>query len=98
MSYEQLANVIQGPVVTEKSHLQTDDNNTVVLKVKLDSNKKQIKAAAEKFLGVKVLNVNTAKMKGKQKTFGRLQGRRSDWKKAYVKLAPGEDISFTNMD
>ena len=98
MNYEQLANVIQGPIVTEKSHMQTDSNNTVVLQVKLNANKKQIKEAAEKFLDVKVLDVNTAKVKGKRKTFGRLEGKRPDWKKAYVKLAKDQDLSFTNMD
>lgn len=98
MNQEQLANVIKGPIVTEKTHIQTDDSNTVVLNVAPTANKKQIKKAAEQYLKVKVLNVNTAVMKGKRKTFGRLQGKRSDWKKAYIRLAPNEDVSFTNID
>lgn len=98
MNYQELANVIQGPIVTEKSHMQTDDNNTVVLKVRPDANKKQIKEAAEKFLKVDVVNVNTVNVDGKRKSFGRLQGRRNDWKKAYVRLAPDQDITFTNVD
>ena len=59
------------------------------------ANKVQIKAAVEELFGVKVADVRTANVAGKVKRAGRYQGKRPDWKKAWVRLAPGEkEIEF----
>lgn len=89
----QIHDIILSPVVTEKSTFAQDDN-TYVFKVGIASNKLQIKDAVERFFGVRVEKVRTLIVRGKVKRFGRHHGRRSDWKKAYVTLADGDNINF----
>ena len=89
----QIHDIILSPVVTEKSTFAQDDN-TYVFKVGIGSNKLEIKDAVERFFGVKVEKVRTLIVRGKVKRFGRHHGRRSDWKKAYVTLAEGDNINF----
>ena len=84
--------LIKGPVITEKSHLQKAAGNKVTLRVDSKANKIEIRKAIEELFKVKVLAVNTISMKGKRKQVGRTEGMRSDWKKAIVTLAPGEKI------
>jgi large subunit ribosomal protein L23 len=64
--------------------------------VAADSNKYQIREAIERLFGVKVEDVRTMIVRGKYKRFGRFYGRRSNWKKAYVKLASGDKLNFYN--
>ena len=85
--------VIRKPIITEKSTMASE-NGAVVFEVSMDANKPQIKEAVEKLFNVKVKSVSTVSIKGKNKRFGKLAGRRSDTKKAYVTLMPGEDIDF----
>ena len=85
--------IILRPLLTEKSTFAQDDN-TYVFKVGIGSNKLEIKDAVERFFGVKVEKVRTLIVRGKVKRFGRHHGRRSDWKKAYVTLAEGDNINF----
>jgi large subunit ribosomal protein L23 len=59
-----------------------------------DATKPEIKAAVELMFKVNVKSVQLARVKGKQKRFGRYVGRRNNWKKAYVCLAPGQEINF----
>jgi large subunit ribosomal protein L23 len=84
--------LIKGPVITEKSHLQKAEGNKVTFRVDVKANKIEIRKAVEELFKVKVLAVNTISMKGKKKQVGRTEGMRSDWKKAIVTLAPGEKI------
>lgn len=72
--------------------------NQVVFKVRPDATKSEIKAAVEMLFEVSVAEVTTTRIKGKQKRFGALRGRRSDWKKAYVRLAEGQDIDFLEAE
>jgi large subunit ribosomal protein L23 len=65
-----------------------------VLKVLPNANKTEIKQAVETLFDVKVASVSTANVKGKVKRTGRIMGKRSDWKKAYVTLAEGADLNF----
>jgi large subunit ribosomal protein L23 len=90
-----LAAVLQAPVVSEKSTLAAEANKRFVFKVQKQATKKQIKAAVEKMFSVEVDVVQVLNVKGKQKRFGGTVGKRSDWKKAYVKLKPGNDIDFS---
>ena len=84
--------LIKGPIITEKSHLLKAEGNKVTLKVDVKANKIEIRKAIEELFKVKVLSVNTISMKGKMKQVGRIEGVRSDWKKAIITLAPGEKI------
>lgn len=94
MNEERLTKVLLAPIITEKSAGLADANNQFAFRVLSDASKPEIKAAVEKLFEVEVANVQVANMKGKQKRFGAIQGRRSDWKKAYVTLKPGHDIDF----
>lgn len=86
-------NIIKGPHLTEKAdHLQ-ENYGEVVFKVHPRANKFEIKNAVEKTFNVKVGEVRTAKMRGKQRRVGRYIGRTSEWKKAIVTLTEGK-INF----
>jgi large subunit ribosomal protein L23 len=93
-SEERLLQVIEAPVVSEKSTLVADKNEQVVFRVAVDATKPEIKAAVELVFKVKVDNVQTLNVKGKVKRSGRFMGRRKATKKAYVSLAPGQEINF----
>lgn len=94
MSREAMFDVIRAPVITEKATLLSEHNH-VVFKVAPEATKFEIKAAVEGLFGVSVLGVNTLVAKGKTKRFKGRPGRRSDVKKAYVKLAEGHTIDPT---
>ena len=87
-----MTDVIRRPLITEKTATLREDGRTVVFEVARGANKIQIKQAIEKLLGAKVADVRTANAEGKLKRQGRFVGRRSDWKKAYVKLRDGEKL------
>ncbi|WP_425256894.1 50S ribosomal protein L23 [Methylomonas defluvii] len=89
-----LASVLFAPIVSEKSSNAADQNNQFVFKVKKSATKLQIKNAVELMFGVEVAAVRVLNVKGKIKRFGRTLGKRSDWKKAYVKLQPGHNIEL----
>ena len=88
---ERLMTVIRGPHLSEKAHIAAEKNQ-VVLKVRTDATKKEVKQAVELLFEVKVDGVQVVNVKGKTKRFGQAKGRRSDWKKAYVKLAEGSSV------
>ena len=88
---ERLMTVIRGPHMSEKSHMAAEQNQ-VVLKVRTDATKSEIKQAVELLFEVVVENVTVVNVKGKNKRFGQTRGRRSDLKKAYVRLAEGSEI------
>ena len=88
---ERLMTVIRGPHLSEKAHTAAE-NNQVVLKVRTDASKAEIRQAVELLFEVKVDDVQVVNVKGKSKRFGQTNGRRSDWKKAYVRLAEGSSV------
>ena len=88
-----LMQVIQGPVVSEKSTM-AGEVGQYVFKVLPDASKSEVKAAVEQLFEVRVEGVRTLRQQGKTKRFGRQFGRRNHWKKAYVSLAPGESIDM----
>lgn len=94
MNQERLMKVLIAPHMSEKSTRIADTNNQVVFRVAKNATKPEIKSAVEMLFEVKVRGVTVANMKGKNKRFGRLQGRRPDWKKAYVTLEQGHNIDF----
>jgi large subunit ribosomal protein L23 len=91
---DQLMNVVLAPVVSEKSTFVADKNRQYVFRVADDATKPQIKAAIELMFKTKVDGVTVLNVRGKERRFGRLTGRRRNWKKAYVRLAEGQEINF----
>ena len=87
-----ITEVIRRPLVTEKTTNLREDGRTVVFEVARAANKIEIRRAVEQLLGAKVSDVRTANAHGKMKRQGKFVGRRSDWKKAYVKLRAGEKL------
>jgi large subunit ribosomal protein L23 len=91
-----LAQILIGPIVSEKATLVSEKRNQVVFKVMRDSTKPEIKAAIElMFPKTEVASVQTTVQKGKAKRVGRSQGRRDHIKKAYVTLKPGHELNFS---
>ncbi|MFN8059662.1 MAG: 50S ribosomal protein L23 [Vicinamibacterales bacterium] len=84
--------IIRRPLITEKTTVVREGANTLVFEVAIDATKIEIKQAIEKLLGPKVADVRTSTNHGKMKRQGRFMGRRSDWKKAYVRLHEGEKM------
>ncbi len=94
MNNERLMKVLLSPLVSEKSSIVADQNAQYTFRVSTDATKREIAKAVEKLFEVEVERVQVVNVKGKQKNFGRIRGKRSDWKKAYVRLKPGSDIDF----
>ena len=94
MSQEKLMNVLIGPHVSEKSARISEGANQFVFRVRRDATKPDVKAAVELMFEVKVSDVNIVNVGGKQKRFG----QRQDFKKAYVRLAPGQSIDLSGSE
>jgi len=95
MNQERLLQILLAPQISEKATYVADKNEQVVFFVASDATKPEIKAAVELMFKVQVESVQVAVQKGKTKKFGRFSGRRSDAKKAFVCLKPGQEINFT---
>jgi len=87
--------VLQGPCLTEKAAILQEEDGRVVFKVHPKANKIEVKRAVELLFNVKVRNVRTANVNGKQKRVGKTVGFTKNWKKAYVTLSEGE-INFAD--
>ena len=94
LSREAMYQIIRAPVITEKATMLSE-HGQFVFRVATDATKPQIKAAIEGLFSVSVISVNTLVQKGKTKRFKGRPGSRSDVKKAFVRLAPGQSIDFT---
>ena len=89
-----LYQILEKPLVTEKSAQALAESNRVSFRVRRFANKLQIKEAVEKIFSVTVLDVHTLVVKGKRKRFGRQMGMSKDWKKAIVRLKEGDKIDI----
>lgn len=94
MNQEKVMKVLLAPHVSEKSTIVADAHNQYVFKVATDATKAEVKKAVEQLFEVGVAKVTTVNVKGKTKRFGARQGRRADWKKAYVTLKGDQEIDF----
>jgi large subunit ribosomal protein L23 len=94
VNQERLMKVLLGPIISEKTALAADQSSQFAFKVDPSATKREIGQAVELLFEVKVDKVQVLNVKGKAKRFGARLGRRPDWRKAYVKLAPGHDIDF----
>lgn len=90
---QNLRDVLIRPLITEKTNTMMQDNKYTFV-VPLKANKVEIRQAVEQIFKVKVLAVNTVRVMGKTKRMGKTEGKRPDYKKAIVKLAPGQNIEF----
>lgn len=86
--------IIKRPLITEKATKQKEQVNQLTFEVDRHANKILVRNAIENIFKVKVLSVTVINVKGKKRTVGRNVGRKPDWKKAIVRLAPGENIEF----
>jgi large subunit ribosomal protein L23 len=84
--------VIRRPLVTEKTTIARESGDVIVFEVSRDATKIDVKRAVEKMFGSKVASVRTQIMHGKIKRQGRFSGQRPDWKKAWVRLKPGQKV------
>ena len=94
MYVERLHQVLRRPIVSEKSTNAADSGQQVVFEVLTDATKNEIKTAVESLFEVSVEGVQVINVRGKIKRFGKTPGKRTNWKKAYVRLAEGDDIDF----
>ena len=95
MNDAKLYSIIRAPRVSEKTARLQEVSNQYVFEVATDATKADIKVAVEKLFEVKVEAVNVVNVKGKNKSFRNRNGRRGDWRKAYVRLADGQSIDVT---
>jgi len=86
--------IIRVPRITEKGSRLKEQSNVLTFEVRTDANKVQVRKAIEGIFKVKVLDVTTVNIPGKKKRMGARLGKRSDWKKAFVTLKPGEKIDI----
>lgn len=95
MNAERLLMILRQPHTSEKTTVLAEKNRQFTFKVLKTATKSEIKKAVEHMFNVKVSGVSVVNVKGKKKRFKQMEGRRSDWKKAFVSLHPGSDIDFT---
>lgn len=86
--------VIKEPHITEKGNIQKELHNQISFKVHKRANKIEIRRAVEALFKKKVIDVRTMNCMGKKRRMGRYAGKKADWKKAVVTLAPGESVEF----
>tara|TARA_R110002110_G_scaffold415748_1_gene654765 strand:+ start:3210 stop:3506 length:297 start_codon:yes stop_codon:yes gene_type:complete len=98
MNQERVFQVLVGPHVSEKAAIVADANNQYVFKVAVDATKAEVRKAVEQLFKVKVDDVTTLKVKGKVKRNKFGFSAKSTWKKAYVRLAQGQDIDFASVE
>jgi large subunit ribosomal protein L23 len=94
MNKNRLYQVLLAPRVTEKSTRVGEDANQYVFHVVDDASKSEVKGAVEMLFDVNVESVRIVNVKGKNKSFRMRPGKRSDWKKAYVRVQEGQVIDF----
>ena len=86
--------VVQKPLLTEKGTRLKEEGNQYLFRVAKTANKVEIRQAIEQLFKVTVVDVRTARVRGKLKRLGRFQGRTSDWKKAIATLKEGDTIEL----
>jgi len=91
---ERLYTVLMAPIISEKATMIADKNRQFAFRVRPDATRQDVKAAVELLFKVKVASVQILNEKGKEKRFGRFNGRRSNVRKAYVTLPQGQEINF----
>ena len=86
--------IIYAPIITEKTAMLAQNENKFAFKVDPRANKTEIKQAIESIFNVKVVSITTANSHPKKRRVGKYTGMTDKYKKAIVKLAEGNSISF----
>jgi len=94
MNRERLMQVLLSPIISEKANIAAEASAQYAFRVAPDADKREIGRAVELMFDVKVDRVQVINVKGKRKRFRQRMGKRSGWRKAYVRLQPGHDIDF----
>ena len=94
MNAERMHQILLRPVISEKSTNAAEANRQVVFEVLENATKAEVREAVEKLFDVSVIAEQVLNVRGKIKRFGKTPGKRNNWKKAYVRLAVGDDIDF----
>jgi len=98
MNTNRIMTIIRGPHTSEKTTIIAEENRQITLKVDKTATKLEIKKAVEQLFDVKVDSVKTVNVKGKTKRFAQRIGKRNNFKKAYISLKEGYDISFATTE
>ena len=98
MNQERVFQFLMGPHVSEKAAIVADANNQYVFRVALDATKEEIKHSVEQLFKVAVDDVKTLRVKGKSKRNRFGLTTKPTWKKAYVRLAQGQEIDFATIN
>ena len=98
MNEERVFQILMGPHVSEKAAIVADANNQYVFRVALDATKEEIKHSVEQLFKVAVDDVKTLRVKGKSKRNRFGLTTKPTWKKAYVRLAQGQEIDFATIN
>ncbi|MGI0118147.1 50S ribosomal protein L23 [Zooshikella sp. RANM57] len=98
MNQERVFKVLLGPHISEKATVLAENNGQYVFRVAKDATKREVKKAVETLFDVKVKSIQTLNTKGKTKRTIHGLGKRSDWKKAYVRLEQGQEIDFVDAE
>ncbi len=98
MNDQRLFQVLLAPHVSEKTATAAEMEGRHTFRVARDATKLEVRKAVEKLFDVSVRSVQIINVPGKTKRFGSSEGKRSDWKKAIVRLAEGQDIDFMGME
>lgn len=98
MNDQRLYQVLLAPHVSEKTSMDAEMVGRHTFRVALDANKLEVRQAVEKLFNVDVKSIQIVNVKGKNKRFGQVNGKRSDWKKAIVRLAEGQDLDFVGLE
>jgi large subunit ribosomal protein L23 len=98
MNEQRLYGVLLAPHISEKSAVAAEMQGRHTFRIAKDASKLEVRQAVEKLFSVDVKSVQIVNVKGKTKRFGQSMGRRSDWKKATVRLAEGQDIDFMSIE
>ena len=98
MNDQRLYSVILAPHVSEKTALAAEMEGRHTFRVANNASKLEVRKAIEKLFEVDVRSVQIVNVRGKTKRFGAAEGKRSDWKKAIVRLAEGQDIDFMGVE
>ncbi|MFK7889474.1 MAG: 50S ribosomal protein L23 [Granulosicoccus sp.] len=98
MNDQRLYQVIVAPHISEKSAIAAEMERRHTFRVAKDATKLEVRKAVEQIFDVNVRSVQIVNVRGKAKRFGQTEGKRSDWKKAVVRLAEGQDIDFTGIE
>ena len=98
MNDQRLYQIILAPHISEKTAIAAEMEERHTFRVANDASKLEVRKAVEKLFDVSVKSVQIVNVRGKTKRFGQAEGKRSDWKKAIVRLAEGQDIDFTGVE